>query len=212
MTTEDALLAAVLANPDDDLPRLVYADWLEEHGEPERAEFIRVQVELARRSGEVCVACDDGAECECDIRQLRRRERELIDAHGFDWFQTTIPGIDLIPCLNPTMQPGGGMIPATIRRGFVDEIRCTLADWLSHGSAIVRKHPVSRVELSDCVPTPVLGNEDGVYWGEDVRSAFPDAVRNFIWPRGIQHWHTDRSAAVGWLSQALISWAKSQPV
>lgn len=41
MTTSDALLAAVLANPADDLPRLVYADWLDENGQPERAEFIR---------------------------------------------------------------------------------------------------------------------------------------------------------------------------
>src|SRR5690242_16278731 len=43
-----AFLRAIAANPDDDLPRLVYADWLDEHGEPERAEFIRVQCELAR--------------------------------------------------------------------------------------------------------------------------------------------------------------------
>jgi uncharacterized protein (TIGR02996 family) len=35
-------------HPEDDAPRLVYADWLDEHGEPARAEFIRVQVELAR--------------------------------------------------------------------------------------------------------------------------------------------------------------------
>ena len=39
-------LAAICANPDDDAPRLVYADWLDEHGDP-RGEFIRVQVELA---------------------------------------------------------------------------------------------------------------------------------------------------------------------
>jgi uncharacterized protein (TIGR02996 family) len=43
-----AFLRAIAANPDDDLPRLVYADWLDEHGEPERAEFIRLQCELAR--------------------------------------------------------------------------------------------------------------------------------------------------------------------
>jgi uncharacterized protein (TIGR02996 family) len=37
-------LRAVRDNPDDDLPRLVYADWLEEHGgDPEWAEFIRIQ-------------------------------------------------------------------------------------------------------------------------------------------------------------------------
>jgi uncharacterized protein (TIGR02996 family) len=32
----------------DDTPRLVYADWLSEHGQPERAELIRVQRALAR--------------------------------------------------------------------------------------------------------------------------------------------------------------------
>lgn len=48
MTDRDGLLAAVLACPDDDLPRLVYADWLEEHGEGEHAEFIRVQCKAYR--------------------------------------------------------------------------------------------------------------------------------------------------------------------
>ena len=46
MNDGDALLAAILANPDDDTPRLVYADWLQEQGDEERAEFIRVQIEL----------------------------------------------------------------------------------------------------------------------------------------------------------------------
>jgi uncharacterized protein (TIGR02996 family) len=48
MSDRDALIAAVLANPDDDLPRLVYADWCDEHGDPDRAAFIRLQVEAAR--------------------------------------------------------------------------------------------------------------------------------------------------------------------
>ncbi|MBA4068200.1 MAG: hypothetical protein C0501_31765 [Isosphaera sp.] len=43
MSDEDALLAAILADPDDDTPRLVYADWLDEHGRHDRAEFIRLQ-------------------------------------------------------------------------------------------------------------------------------------------------------------------------
>jgi uncharacterized protein (TIGR02996 family) len=43
MTDEAALLAAILARPDEDTPRLMYADWLDEHGQPERAEFIRIQ-------------------------------------------------------------------------------------------------------------------------------------------------------------------------
>lgn len=44
----DSLLRTIIDNPEDDAPRLVCADWLEENGEPERAEFIRVQCELAR--------------------------------------------------------------------------------------------------------------------------------------------------------------------
>jgi uncharacterized protein (TIGR02996 family) len=34
MTDRDALIAAIAADPADDLPRLVFADWLEEHGDP----------------------------------------------------------------------------------------------------------------------------------------------------------------------------------
>jgi uncharacterized protein (TIGR02996 family) len=48
MSDEKGLLAAIWDQPHDDAPRLVYADWLEENGQPERAEFIRVQCELAR--------------------------------------------------------------------------------------------------------------------------------------------------------------------
>ena len=42
MTDREALLRAIIENPEDDAPRLVYADWLDEHGEPDRAEFIRL--------------------------------------------------------------------------------------------------------------------------------------------------------------------------
>ena len=42
-----ALLAECRANPAEDLPRLVLADWLDERGEADRAQFIRLQLELA---------------------------------------------------------------------------------------------------------------------------------------------------------------------
>jgi uncharacterized protein (TIGR02996 family) len=48
VTDHDALVRAVCAHPDDDTPRLVYADYLEESGEADRAAFVRAQVELAR--------------------------------------------------------------------------------------------------------------------------------------------------------------------
>jgi uncharacterized protein (TIGR02996 family) len=44
---EAAFLDRVCADPDDDAPRLIFADWLDERGDP-RGEFIRVQVALAR--------------------------------------------------------------------------------------------------------------------------------------------------------------------
>lgn len=36
-----SLMAAIVAAPDDDLPRLVYADWLDEIGRSEHAEWLR---------------------------------------------------------------------------------------------------------------------------------------------------------------------------
>jgi uncharacterized protein (TIGR02996 family) len=44
----EPLLRAVFAAPDDDTPRLVFADHLEETGDADRAALIRVQCELAR--------------------------------------------------------------------------------------------------------------------------------------------------------------------
>jgi uncharacterized protein (TIGR02996 family) len=49
MSDRAALYAAVCANPDDDTPRLVFADWLQEHGEEKRAAFIRAEVENHNR-------------------------------------------------------------------------------------------------------------------------------------------------------------------
>ncbi|MCI0461264.1 MAG: TIGR02996 domain-containing protein [Gemmataceae bacterium] len=75
MTTDhDALLAAVWAEPEDDGPRLVYADWLEENGQPERGEFIRVQCELAR----------PGLTARRRL-QLGAREQQLLTAHRAQW-------------------------------------------------------------------------------------------------------------------------------
>ncbi len=47
VTHDDAFLQAIIESPDNDGPRLVLADWLEDHGQQERAEFIRVRVALA---------------------------------------------------------------------------------------------------------------------------------------------------------------------
>jgi len=45
-----SFLDAIRGRPDDDAPRLIFADWLDEQGDP-RGEFIRVQCALARQPG-----------------------------------------------------------------------------------------------------------------------------------------------------------------
>ncbi len=62
MTAEQGFLESIKESPGDDGLRLIFADWLEDHGQSQRAEFLRLQVELAplperhprRRAGESC--------------------------------------------------------------------------------------------------------------------------------------------------------------
>jgi uncharacterized protein (TIGR02996 family) len=71
MNPEAAFLRAIAENPDEDLPRLLYADWLEEQGSAEeqaRAEFIRLQCALEAMS-----PADEQAP------PMRRREQELFE-------------------------------------------------------------------------------------------------------------------------------------
>jgi uncharacterized protein (TIGR02996 family) len=96
MSDPDALLSAITANPDEDTPRLVYADWLDEHGEAERAEFIRVQCKLEHLPR----TSDEG-------KLLAEREKHL-QAKLFR---------HLVKLGNRTLK---------YRRGFVDTIRSRL--------------------------------------------------------------------------------------
>jgi uncharacterized protein (TIGR02996 family) len=70
----EAFLEVIRESPEDDAPRLVFADWLEEHGQPERAEFIRLQCALARMG-------------KSDKRReaLKRRDAELLARHNEAW-------------------------------------------------------------------------------------------------------------------------------
>ena len=69
MTQLDAFLRAVKDAPDDDAPRLLLADWLEEQGDP-RGEFIRLQL-----------APEDESRPASERRALRARESELLERH-----------------------------------------------------------------------------------------------------------------------------------
>lgn len=79
-----SLMEEVIARPDDDDVREVYADWCEEQGDLPRASFIRVQLERARRDP-------------WDARQvaLEVAERALLEAHGATWLGEVadVPGV-----------------------------------------------------------------------------------------------------------------------
>jgi uncharacterized protein (TIGR02996 family) len=70
MATPDDLLAACAASPDDDAPRLVWADLVG----GERGELVVLQCDLAR-----------GGLTPHEVASRRRRERELLDAHAVEW-------------------------------------------------------------------------------------------------------------------------------
>lgn len=96
MTERDAILRAICAAPDDDTPRLVFADWLVDTAspaDPEWAEFIRVQINRHHVEAieHTCRPHPDGGpdigETECPAcgahwaaDDLRNRERELLQA------------------------------------------------------------------------------------------------------------------------------------
>jgi uncharacterized protein (TIGR02996 family) len=54
MTSEQVFLESIIAAPDDDGIRLIFADFLEEHGQAERAEFIRLMIERDRAGLREC--------------------------------------------------------------------------------------------------------------------------------------------------------------
>lgn len=125
-TERDALLAAVLAAPADDLPRLVFADWLEESGEQVRADFIRRQIRMIG-PGEDSLWC-------CDV----------LDKYGKEW--CPIPHVFRMGGMAMTLSTDLWM---PFRRGFVDFLRGSLSVVQQHGPTILSLHPVTAVELTD---------------------------------------------------------------
>src|SRR5215216_2835440 len=76
MTSDlQALLAAVVADPSDDVARLVYADCLEESGNAPRAAFIRLQIEAERHHPY------SNARAALDARA-----RALFEQHWVEWW------------------------------------------------------------------------------------------------------------------------------
>lgn len=96
MSEVDAMYRAVLANPDIEDPRMVYADAVQAAGDEPLAELIRVQCEFhplyAQRLSAKAGACPVCGAFEglshaygCHFSVLSRRESELLDAHRKRW-------------------------------------------------------------------------------------------------------------------------------
>ncbi|HVL11075.1 MAG TPA: TIGR02996 domain-containing protein [Gemmata sp.] len=126
MTDGDALFAAVLAEPDEDTPRLVYADWLEENDRPTRAEFIRVQVAAAR----------------APTREVLASEKTLLAKHEEEW-------------LAPLKVPGGpleGGAGAQFRRGFVEVVWLSARAFLDRAAGLFAQAPVRELRVTRATP------------------------------------------------------------
>jgi uncharacterized protein (TIGR02996 family) len=186
MTDEErGFLAKITAEPDDDTHRLVYADWLEENGRPERAEFIRLQVaidrleadeprgkdsmwlagyRLARHRNESVFAALAGDPCRC-ILCLQSRERELLDArvgangsdNAFIWAGSPAFQFDAM----------------RYRRGFVEELAGAAEDVIPRLDDLRRRHPLRRVDLT----TDPGGHWEGDSVGDAAVFVLPDCPR-----------------------------------
>jgi uncharacterized protein (TIGR02996 family) len=139
---QQTLLRAVCERPDEDAPRLRYAEWLEATGDPNdaaRAEFIRVQCQLAyiHRGNE--------------WGKLRERE-EPLKSHCDRW-ASELPRFD-----------GIRWDSVGFRRGFVWEIWCEDGEaFRRHAAAVFAAAPIQGVSfrrlrsLTPVVEVPEFG-------------------------------------------------------
>ncbi|MEO8699115.1 MAG: TIGR02996 domain-containing protein [Kofleriaceae bacterium] len=141
---EEQLLQAIRERPEDDEPRLVYADWLTDRGDP-RGELVVVQCHLAR------LPYDDEARRDLDVRL-----RALMAEHGESWRRAlaAIPTVD----------------NAYFKRGFVERISMEESLFAEHAPAIFEAAPlltdvhlVSRTHPGPPVLAPELARLDGLH-------------------------------------------------
>jgi uncharacterized protein (TIGR02996 family) len=140
---ETVFLQNILEQPDDEVARLAYADWLLESGDPanaDRGEFIQIQCQFARLS-----AGSLGEWADADrLPELKAREQELLDQYADAWRA-------------PVWQIAGPCV-VEFRRGFVEEVDLSTevfpqrAPWLFEAAPIrsVRFISGNPRDLLDC--------------------------------------------------------------
>lgn len=183
MDALDALTAAVIARPDDDLPRLVLADCLEESGQSDRAEFIRTQIDLANTP---------------DWEPLAVR------LHTFD--PATVAGTRWLDTL-PRTAFGVEWLPTAFRRGFGWAVRLTnLIGLLGSGGELFDYAPVGELYLPTAAQEEwqAVGRSGWLPRVQSVRffgTKTPiEAMRMFAespLATGLQHLHFNKSGGPG---------------
>ena len=117
MNYDEAFVQEVRTNPQDDTPRLIFADYLDEAGDP-RGEFIRVQVELSNLP-----VHDPGR------RSLEAREAELLETFGEEW-------------LAPLRELGAqGTSVRCFHKGLIERIKIEPETWLANANELCRISP-----------------------------------------------------------------------
>ena len=171
-----ALLAAIVADPSDDVARLVYADCLEENGNSARAVFIRLQIEAQR----LHPASRDRA-------NLERQVDEILQANWSEWWGEVCTAIGF-----PAPVPKPATLLGRFARRFSSLV--TGAPYTRSGCWLNRA-PV--------VPDPkVFGGFSGVWFRrgflEDVTVAGPgDFLRGWVKASPL-HSLTFHTAYHGW--------------
>jgi uncharacterized protein (TIGR02996 family) len=134
MTHEEAFLADIREHPSDDTPRLIFADWLEENGDPDRGQFIRLQV----------IAAQEGYP---EKHPLREQARELLVRN---WERWVTPLARLIgseqyePYLSEKPNPlGWRMFP----RGFIEQLTLVTRIYITHAKELHRLIPLTHLQL-----------------------------------------------------------------
>ena len=119
LSMEDAFLQAILERPDDDLPRLVFADWLEEQGNP-RGTFIRLQCQRAKLT-----------QYDPEWKELLAQESTLLKQFEAEWSKSVLRWVDQVE----------------YRRGFIEHVRVSATKLLKNGYRLFQAAPVCSVRL-----------------------------------------------------------------
>jgi uncharacterized protein (TIGR02996 family) len=127
---ELALLKAIASAPDDDLPRLVYADWLEERGREERARFIRLQI------GE------HTADSWAGRSECRSAAAVLLDEHHQGWFKE-------LPKWARAWYGGRPWCRPDFTRGFIERVNVYASPFLKFGNQLLDRAPVVELRVHE---------------------------------------------------------------